>query len=187
MRPVPSHAVVPQDAIDEIESEFTNADDLEGRVDRAFGDLDDRQPTVARFIANEVDGVSDETAQALGHFLGVAVHEAFVAAFGTRMRRVDDEALEVARATFEVDEELRKSSPDEMLESDDVVAIAQPHVVSFVRAQLDAALEPDEDGEPPDVDLEDVSRIYRAVLVEIVALSSAVTPPTGVVATHLLA
>lgn len=187
LRPVPPHAVVSQDVIDEIEGDFSGADDLEGRVDRAFGDLDDRQPAVARFVATEVDAVADETAQALGHFLGVAVHEAFGTAFGGRLKKVDEQALEVARASFECDEDLRKSSPDEALESDDVVAIAQPHLVGFVRQQLEAALEPDEDGEPPDVDLEDVARIYRAVLVEILAFSAAVSPPSGVVTTELLA
>jgi hypothetical protein len=188
IRPVPAHAVVPQRAIDQAEDHFTAADDLEERVDRAFHELDERQPALARYIVQQIDQVSDETAQALGHFLAVAVHEAFVAAFGERIGAVDEGALELARTSFEVDEDLRRSSPDEALESDDVVAIAQPHLVSFVREQIDAALEPDEDGDPADVDLDAVSQIYRAILVEIMALSGAVAPPAGgVVRTPLLA
>ena len=71
-----------------------------------------------------------------------------------------------------------------MLESDDVVAMGQPHLVSFVRDQVEAALEPDEDGEAADVDLDAVSAVYRAVLVEILALGQAVSPPRGVTVTQ---
>lgn len=180
IRPVAPHAVVPQAAVDEIEADFSRAEDLEGRVDRAFHELDKQQPAMARYLAREVDRVSDETAQALGHFLGVAVHGAFVAAFGTRLRSVDDRVLETAIASMDWDEELRRGAPDEVLESDDVVAIGQPHLVAFVREQLEAALEADEDGDPPDVDLEAVDAIYRAILVEIMAFSQVVAPPRGV-------
>jgi thiol-disulfide isomerase/thioredoxin len=68
----------------------------------------------------------------------------------------------------------------ELLESDDVVAMGQPHLVGFVREQVEAALEPDEDGDAADVDLDAVSAVYRAVLVEILALGQAVAPPRGV-------
>src|SRR4051812_4996324 len=157
IRPVPAHAIVPQTAIDEVESDFSRAHDLESRVDRAFVDLDESQPAIARYLARQVDHVADETAQALGHFLGVAVDEAFTTAFGARVRAVDDAGLEFAEASFECDEELRRGAPDELIESDDVVAISQPHLMSFVRQQMDAALEPDEDGDPADVDLEAVA------------------------------
>lgn len=187
IRPVPPHAVVPRRAIDDIEDDFANSEDLEARIDRAFQTLDERQPVLARFIAQFVDEVTDETAQALGHFLGVTVHEAFAATFGHRIRSVDENTLELARASFEVDEEIRRASPDEVLESDDVVALAQPHLVAFVREQIAASLEPDEDGNPPDVDMEALAHIYRAVLVEIMALSSAVAPPAGTANTQLLA
>jgi hypothetical protein len=187
IRPVPPHAVVPRGAIDEVEHEFSSAADLEGQVDRAFNAMDDQQPAIARFVAREVDRVADETAQALGHFLGVAVHAAFVAAFGPRVRAVDEGAVELVRASLEYDEELRRASPDETLESDDVVAIAQPHLVGFVRQQLDAALDVDDEGEPPDVDLEAVAGVYHAILVEIMALSGAIEPPGGALKGVLMA
>jgi hypothetical protein len=117
----------------------------------------------------------------------VAVFETFASAFGTRLRAVAESDLEVARASFECDEELRRAAPDEVLESDDVVAIGQPHVVAFVREQLEAALEADENGDPPDVDLEAVAAVYRAVLVEITAFSQSVAPPRGVATTEILA
>src|SRR4051794_28451328 len=105
IRPVPSHAVVPRDAVESVETDFSSAEDLESRVDRAFGQLDVQQPALARFLAAEVDSVRDDTAQALGHFLGVAIHEVFVEAFRSRLRVVDDSALEFAKASFECDEE----------------------------------------------------------------------------------
>ena len=187
IRPVPAHAVVPERVVHDVEESFTDAQDLEARVDRAFGELDAQQPVMARYLARMVDHVPDETAQALGHFLGVAVHHAFATAFGARLRPVDDRVLETAVASMEWDEELRRGAADEVLESDDVVAIGQPHVVAFVREQLEAALEADEDGDPPDVDLEAIASVYRAVLVEILALSQAVQPPHGVRRTEILA
>jgi hypothetical protein len=187
IRPVPAYAVVSAQAIERTAETFSSPTDLEGRVDRAFHDLDEQQPALSRYVAQQVDRVADETAQALGHFLAVAVHEAFVTAFRERLGTVDESALELARASFEVDEELRRGAPEEALESDDVVAIAQPHLVAFVREQLDAVLEPDEDGDPPVLDLEAVAQVYRAVLVEILALSAAVVPPVGAGRPQLLA
>lgn len=184
IRPVPAHAVVPQSAVDEVEADFAHAEDLEEHVDRAFNELDRRQPAIASYLAREVDKISDETAQALGHFLGVAVHGAFSAAFGARLRAVDERVLQTAIASMEWDEELRRGAADEVLESDDVVAIGQPHVVAFVREQLEAALEADENGDPPEVDLEAIDSVYRAVLVEILALSQSVTPPRGAASAH---
>jgi hypothetical protein len=181
IRAVPAHAVVPDDAVDRIEAAFSSATDLEAHIDRAFGQMDGAQPAIARFVQREVDAVSDDVAQTLGHFLGVAVHEAFTAAFGTRVRRVDEAALEVARASLECDEELRRATPDESLESDDVVAMSQPHLLAFVRTQLENVLEPDDDGAPPEIDIEAISAVYRAVLVEIMALSQSVDPPGGAV------
>jgi hypothetical protein len=187
IRPVPPHAVVPERVVHDVEDSFTDAHDLEERVDRAFNELDAQQPVVARYLSRTVDQVADETAQALGHFLGVAVHHAFASAFGARLRAVDERVLESAAASMEWDEELRRGAADEVLESDDVVAIAQPHLVAFVREQLEAALEADEDGDPPDVDLEAIAQVYRAVLVEILAFGQAVQPPHGTRRTELLA
>lgn len=182
IRPVPAHAVVSRDAIDAVEGDLDDAGDLEARIGQAFRDLDVAQPTLAAYLHQELEAVRDETAAALGQFLGVAVHRAFVEAFGQRLRRVEESGLASTRATFDWDEELRRGAADEVLESDDLVAIGQPHLVSFVREQLDAALEPDEDGEPADVDLDAVSAVYRTVLVEILALSQSVAPPRGVAA-----
>jgi hypothetical protein len=187
IRPVAAHAVVPHEAIEAVESELASSNDLETRIDQAFREFDTAQPVLARYLSREFDAVPDETAEALGQFLGVGVHGAFVQAFGTRLRRVEETAIETARASFDWDEELRRGAADEVLESDDLVAIGQPHLVSFVREQLEAALEPDDDGEPADVDLDAVATVYRAVLIEILVLGQSVTPPRGVVHAEVLA
>ena len=179
IRPVPAHAVVPRDAVDAVEADLEESDDLEARIVQAFRELDVSQPSLSKFLRAELEAVTDDTASALGQFLGVAVHQSFVEAFGPRMRPLDENSLASTRATFDWDEELRRGAADEMLESDDLVAIGQPHLMAFVREQLDAALEPDEDGDAPDVDLDAVSTVYRTVLIEILALGHAVTPPRG--------
>lgn len=179
IRPVPAHAVVPRDAVDAVEADLEESDDLEARIVQAFRELDVAQPSLSKFLRAELEPVTDDTASALGQFLGVAVHQAFIEAFGPRLRALDENSLASTRATFDWDEELRRGAADEMLESDDLVAIGQPHLMAFVREQLDAALEPDEDGDAPDVDLDAVSTVYRTILIEILALGHAVTPPRG--------
>jgi len=179
IRPVPAHAVVPRDAIDAVESELDEADDLDARIHVALRELDLAQPTLAAWLRGELDGVTDDTAVALGQFLGVAVHRAFLEAFGQRLRRVEEGGLASTRATFDYDEELWRGAVDELLESDDLVAIGQPHLMAFVREQVEVSLEPDEDGDPPDVDLEAVAVIYKVILIEILALGQVVAPPRG--------
>ncbi len=186
IRPVPSHAVVPREAVDAVEADLDENDDLEGHIAQSFRELDTTQPALSTFLRNDLDAVTDDTASALGQFLGVGVYRAFVEAFGARLRSVDEGALSSTRATFEWDEELRRGAADELLESDDLVAIGQPHVMTFVREQLDAALEPDEDGDAPDVDLDAVAAVYRTILIEILALGQAVSSPRGTTAPGLL-
>ena len=68
------------------------------------------------------------------------------------------------------------ADPAEVVDSDDVVAMEQPHLLHFVHEHVDAALEAHAD----EVDVDDVHAIYRVVLVEILALSYAVKPPKNV-------
>ena len=187
IRPVGPWALVPPDAVASAESEVSDDGDLEAQVMDAFAALERAQPTLGRWLRGVVEPVRDDTAQALGYFLAIVVHRAFATAFGARVRRVDDDALATVQATFEWDEELRRGDADEVLESDDLVAIGQPHLMGFVRAQLEAALEPDEDGDPADVDLDAVANVYRAVLIEILALGHGVASPRGERARDLLA
>ena len=187
IRPIASHALVSADAVDAAESDVSDDGDLEAQVMGGFAALEMAQPTLGRWLRSVVEPVRDDTAQALGYFLAIVVYGAFVSAFGQRVRRVDEATLATVQATFEWDEELRRGDADEVLESDDLVAIGQPHLMAFVREQVEAALEPDEDGDPADVDLDAVASVYRAVLLEILALGQSLTSPKGERANDLLA
>lgn len=182
LRPVPAHAVVTQEAVDTVESDLGDHGDLEAHIVRSLRELENTAPALAQYLAQELDPIHDETANALGQFLGVVVHRAFAECFGQRLMKPEASQFDTMRAMFDWDEELRRGAADEALESDDVVAIGQPHVVAFVREQIEASLEPDEDGEPADVDLDAVSAVYRVVLVEILVLGQCVAPPRGVTA-----
>ncbi len=181
IRPVAPHAVVSREAVQSAEEALSDRGDLEVQIERGMTAMAEAQPGLAAYLLREVDGLHDDTAEALGSFLGVVLWRSFQEAFGARMRPVPAEHVAAVQAMFEYDEELRRGDAAEVLESDDLVAIGQPHLVAFVREQIDAALEPDEDGESADVDLDDIATVYRALLIAILALGQGVTPPKGAV------
>ena len=187
IRPIAPFALVPLEAIAAAESEVSDDRDLEAQVMESFEAFERAQPALGSWLRGLLEPLRDDTAQALGYFLSIVVHRSFAGAFGPRVQRVDDDALATVQATLEWDEELRRGAADEVLESDDLVAIGQPHLMAFVREQLEAALEPDEEGDPVDVDLDAVAGVYRAVLIEILALGQALTSPRGERARDLMA
>jgi hypothetical protein len=175
IRPVPKYAVVGEAAIAALELSLEDEQGLQAALDSGYRELDRRQPALASWIAEEVSERSDELAQSLGYFLAVTVYLAFREAFPTRLAEIDESALGVARDTLSTDEQLRANDPLEVLESDDVVAMGQPVVLEYVQHHLTEALEQAGDA----ADLEELDRIYRAILVEVIALSHAVTGPRG--------
>ncbi len=179
LSPVPQWAVVGTDAIDMAEASIGDQGDLDAELERAHEELVMMQPGLTLWLHADLHEVRDETAEALGRLLLVLVYRSFVSAFGQRLHEVDEATLVTARATFEYDEEHRRGSPVEVLETDDMVAMGQPHLVAFVREQVEAATEADEDGDFGDIDLDDVAAVYRAVLLEVIALGQAVDPPRG--------
>lgn len=177
LRAVPQWAVVDEVAISQVEDTLgEEGDELQAALDAAYREMDRLQPDMARFLAEEVADQGDDLAQSVGYFLIVTVHMAFREAFPTRLRTIDEAALQMAIDTLDADEELRKDDPTEAMESDDVVAMTQPALLHFVQHHLEQALE--QAGEEPDLAAFD--QVYRAVLVEVVALSHAVEPPDGV-------
>jgi hypothetical protein len=184
LRPVPSHAVVGDQAVEAVEETLGDAQDaLQDALDRGYADLDRKQPALATWLADEVSGRHDELVQSLGYFLAVTVYLAFAEAFPRRLREVDDGGLQMALDTLAADEELRANDPSEILDSDDVVAMGQPALLAFVQHHLDQALEQ----AGTELDLADLDRVYRAVLVEVIALSHAVESPSGRVGPEALA
>lgn len=176
LRPVPKYAIVGEEAIEAVEQSLEHdEEDLQDALDTGYRDLDRRQPVLATWLAEELSHRSDEMAQSLGYFLAVTVFMAFREAFPRRLGQVDEGALRIALETLEADEELRAEDPLEVLDSDDVVALTQPALLDWVQHHLQEALEQAGD----EADLEDLDRVYRAILVEVITLSHAVQAPPG--------
>jgi hypothetical protein len=119
----------------------------------------------------------DEVAEALGYFLGLTMFKAFEEAFDPLLGVVTEDALRSVDEALALDEELRGEDPAEAVDSDDVVAMEQPHVVMYIHEHLDTALEVHADS----ADVDAVHAMYRTLLVELLALSYAVRPPVNVV------
>ncbi|MEQ8454548.1 MAG: hypothetical protein RLP09_13000 [Sandaracinaceae bacterium] len=176
LRPVPRWAVVDDLAIDALEETLGEAEeDLQRTLDGGYREMDRLQPELAEYLAGQVSSRNDELAQSVGYFLAVTVYLAFREAFPTRLTTVDESSLQLALSTLDVDEELRRNDPTEVLESDDVVAMGQPALVSYVQHHFDEALSQSEGG----ADLDAFDTVYRAILVEVIALSHAVRAPSG--------
>lgn len=176
LRPVPSYATVEDRWVHTMEQALDEDEErLQEALDRGFRELDARQPAIARYASELLAEIDDELAQAVGYFLTVTVFLAFREAFPSRLEVATEDDVAIAVATLDADEELRVDDPEEALETDDIVAMAQPAVVAFVQHHVEQALE--QGGE--DVDVAAIERVYRAVLVEIVTLSHAVLAPEG--------
>ena len=178
IRPVPPYAQLPLRALSDIEESLAeDDDDARQRLDEAFTRFEQTQPALADRISQALSGPEaiDETALALGYFLTLAVWLAFDSVFGAELEEVSETALAGVEESLQLDEQIRLSDPAEAVDSDDVVAMEQPDVLSFVHEHLDAAL----DANANEVDVDDVHSIYRVVLIEVLALSYAVRPPAN--------
>ncbi|MFK7991806.1 MAG: hypothetical protein AB8I08_37660 [Sandaracinaceae bacterium] len=176
LRPVPRYAVVDDFALDALEDALgAEEDDLQRALDDGYRDMDRLQPDLAAWIASQVSSRDDELAQSVGYFLAVSVFLAFREAFPTRLGPVDASSLALAVDTLDTDVELRANDPTEVMESDDIVAMGQPALVSYVQHHFDEAIAQSE----ADADLHAFDTVYRAILVEVIALSHAVRSPDG--------
>ncbi len=176
IRPVPSFAQIPLRVLAEVEERLASDDtEARGKLDEAFGRFERTQPALADRIAQILSGPLDETALALGYFLTLAVWLAFDSVFHDELDEVTAVALAGVEESLKLDEQLRKADPTEALDTEDVIAMEQPEVLSFVHEHIDAALE----ANASDVEVDDVHEIYRVVLIEVLALSYAVRPPAN--------
>ena len=186
IRPVPSYAEVPHHALEAVRDSLAE-DDEEARaqLDEAFERFERAQPALAAHVADALSRPLDETALALGYFLALTVWLSFERAHGVHIDEITEEQIAATDELLTLDEELRRADPAEALDSDDVIAMEQPHVLSFVHEHIDATL----DAHAEEIDVDDVHVVYRVVLVEILAMSYAVRRPDGypVAKTELLA
>lgn len=176
IRPVPPYAVLPAKALADVEDALSE-DDPEARqkLDEAFGRFEETQPALAVRISNALSRPLDETALALGYFLALAVWLAFDSVFKSDLTEVTEVALAGVEESLQTDEQIRQNDPAEALDSDDVIAMEQPHAVAFIHEHVDAALETN----ASEVDVDDVHAIYRLILIEVLALSYAVQSPAS--------
>ena len=176
LRPVPPYAIVDANTLHALELTLDeNEAQLQEILDRAFGDMDRRQPTIAGWLSDSLAQTDDELVQSLGYFLIVTVYLAFREAFPVRLTEVDDNALEMASATLEIDEEIRAADPTEILDSDDILAMSQPSVLAYIQHHIDEALGQAEE----EINIEELEHMYRSILIQVIALSHAVTSPSG--------
>jgi hypothetical protein len=177
IRPVPPFAELPTRALEAVESRLADDGDVaRQQLDEAFTRFEQTQPALAEQVSDLLSRPLDETALALGYFLTLAIWLSFDEVFGSDLEEVSETALAGVEEALQLDEQIRLSDPAEAVDSDDVVAMEQPHVLAFVHEHVDAALEANAN----EVDVDDVHAIYRLVLVEVLALSYAVRPPANV-------
>ena len=176
IRPVPRHARVPESSIRGMEASFSAADGRAQQLARdSYERLTTQQPALTAYLARKLSASLDDTALALGHMLAVAVYVGFESFAGSALRSLTPEAVAAAELALSADEQLRRSDPRDALDSEDIVAIDQPALVAFVNEHIERTLEQHAEV----VDVDDVDVVFRAILVEIVALSHAVAPPAG--------
>jgi hypothetical protein len=174
IRPVPRWAEVPEHVLDGLEAELADDEDsARESLDEAFTRFEQTQPALAERVARVLQRTSDETALALGYFLTITVWLAFERWFEDRLDEVSSEQIEACEQALALDEELRRLDPAEAVDSDDVVAMEQPHLLGFVNGHLDAALE----ANAGTIEVDEVGAVFRLVLVEVLSLSYAVRPP----------
>jgi hypothetical protein len=186
IRPVSSYARVPARALQAVRESLSEDDDeARSQLDEAFERFERGQPELASHVADALGRPLDDTALALGYFLALTVWLAFEHVQSGHIDRVSEDGLAAAEQLLELDEQLRRADPAESLDSDDVIAMEQPHLLEFVHEHIDATLE----AHAEQIDIDDVHVVYRLVLVEILALSYAVQRPAGypVAKTELLA
>ncbi len=180
IRPVPEHAHVEPRVLAEVETDLGAGESHEA-LTRWQARYEAEQPVMASRLSALLDDVGDETAVAIGFFLEVVIYATFVRSFGARLRPV---TLDLFRATDEsvtVEEELRAGHPDEPLEVDDVLRAEQPALVTFIEEHMEALLEQGDsavtDVALAAVDVEELQRVYRHVMITVLTLSHAVMPP----------
>jgi len=179
IRPVPAFAVLPREALELVEEWLGDDEDATERyLNEIYTELEEKQPALAERLGEAFARCTDEVAEALGYFLALTMYRAFDTAFDPHVSRVTADGLRSVEEALDLDEELRGDDPTEVIDSDDVIAMEQPHAVAYIHEHLETALEVH--AENADVDA--IHGIYRLLLIELLALSYAVSAPPGVTA-----
>ena len=186
LEPSPPYAVVPEHVVASVLRDLGLGRRRRGELDRVFRKIEEQQPALAAFLTDELAEFETPATQALGYYLFLAVCSAFRSAFGERLSVLSQADLERALDLLLADGEVRSRICPAGSFSQDRVACLQPALMDAVMAELDLAhaalakLGPkgdaaDRAGEPAQPPI-DVDTILQVLLVEIVALTRAVSP-----------
>lgn len=166
---------------EDLSSDLTEGESSEsGLLDDALTRFEGLQPALSEKMESTLGRFKEEPTLGFGYFLILSVYLAFERAFSEALREVDRTLLTSVEESLSLDEEIRMADPAEVVETDDIVAMEQPHVVEYVQEHVDAALE----AHAGEIEVNDVHAIYRAVLVIILALSYSVKAPEGALSTE---
>ncbi len=175
IRSVAPWAVVPEHVVARVEELLTSDESQsEEALDEAFTRFSTLQPALAEYLDDALGDRSDEIATALGWFLALSVWLAFEKLTDGSIETVTPTAVEGAVESLRLDEELRKADAAEVVDTEDIIAMEQPHLVKFLHDHIDSALE----AHAHEVDVDTVHAGYRAVLIEVLTLSYAVAKPS---------
>lgn len=170
---MPPHARVDQAAITGVlERMSTGHDALQTTLDGGFRRMESRHPALAEYVALELDRLHGSAPQTLGYFLCIVVYLAFHDHFGARLGPIRETDIESTRARLITDGELRDAGTAGDSYSEDVIAVGQPALVRLLRTEIDRALA----HAPGGKEWQEAEPPYEALLVEILALTHAVSP-----------
>lgn len=154
---------------------LAGGEDIERRLDKTFESFERSQPIIAQRVGEVLEGPLGEAAIALGFFLSLSVWMAFDRAHGPAQGMVTQAGFDSTSELVKLDEKLRQNAQYEALETDDVIAMEQPALMRFIHEQMTTTLEL----QSTHIEADHLARVYRTILVEILALSYAVRTPQG--------
>lgn len=176
IRPVPPYAKVGRASLENMRNLLLiEADESPGAFDEMFEEFESRQPVLAEHVSEVLSRPLQDASVALGYFLSVSIWAAFDKTLGTSLDSVSPDELRLTAELFALDQDLRGQSPDDRLETDDVIAMEQPALVEFVHESIQSTLR----AQSGQLDTKELGDIYRMLLIEILALSYAVRSPAG--------
>jgi hypothetical protein len=191
IRPVAPFAQLPLEVLRDVEAwlcaddspgdEYLADDDLAGdqlaerRLGEFFERFEEEQPVLAAHVGEVLSRTGDDLATALGYFLAIVLWMAFEREYDGRLETIDALAVDGVAQSLALDEELRRADPAEMLETEDVIALEQPHATSFIHEHIETALE----AHAATIDVDAVQKVYRVVLEQLLVLSYSVRHPDG--------
>ncbi len=164
LEPVPSHAVVDEPTVAAVLRRLLTGDALRPELDAAFLRLERNQPALAELLAGELAEIDSPSGQALGYFLFLTVYYAFEQRFGSRLVSITHRQVDAALERLLTDSEVREEYAPATC-SEDVLAIGQPALMQLIDREIAKT-----------ADMQAMTPLLEALLVELLVLSEAVIP-----------